>query len=74
MTDSEHSLAEEPRADRLLRLSQVIAITGIGKTMIYRLMRQQRFPQPYKPGGYASRWSESEVQAWRESQRSINGC
>ena len=56
--------------DRLLKLSQVSEIAGIGKTMIYRLMRAKRFPQPYKPGGYASRWSEAEVMAWRESQRS----
>lgn len=55
--------------DRLLRLSQVIEIAGIGKTLIYRLMRQQKFPQQFKPGGYASRWSEREVWAWRESQR-----
>lgn len=61
--------ADEKRPDRLLRLRQVIDIAGIGKTMIYRLMRQQKFPQPYKPGGYASRWSESEVQAWRDMQR-----
>lgn len=55
--------------DRLLRLSQVIEIAGIGKTLIYRLMRQQKFPQQFKPGGYASRWSERGVWAWRESQR-----
>lgn len=61
--------AQNVRPDRLLRLPQVIEITGIGKTMIYRLMRQQKFPQPFKPGGYASRWSESEVEAWRHAQR-----
>jgi len=55
--------------DRLLKLSDVIELTGIGKTMIYRLVRQGAFPQPYKPGGYASRWSEAEIRAWRESQR-----
>lgn len=56
-------------ADRLLRLNEVKELTGLGKTMIYRLMREDRFPQQYKPGGYASRWSESEITAWRESQR-----
>lgn len=61
--------ADKQQLDRLLRLNQVIEIAGIGKTMIYRLMRQQKFPQPFKPGGYASRWSESEVTAWREAQR-----
>ncbi len=59
----------EAPADRLLRLTQVIELAGIGKTMIYRLMRAGLFPQPYKPGGYSSRWSESEVLAWRETQR-----
>lgn len=52
-------------ADRLLRLPQVLEITGLGKTMIYRLIRQREFPQPFKPGGHASRWSEEEVRAWR---------
>lgn len=55
--------------DKLLKLSEVKEITGIGKTMIYRLVRAGSFPQPFKPGGYASRWSEGEVRVWRESQR-----
>ena len=55
--------------DRLLKLPQVVEIAGIGKTMIYRLMRRGDFPQAYKPGGYASRWSEQEIYAWREEQR-----
>ncbi|NVD43474.1 AlpA family phage regulatory protein [Altererythrobacter sp. HHU K3-1] len=55
--------------DRLLRLPQVIEIVGISRSMVYRLMRRGDFPQAYKPGGYASRWSEAEVMAWREEQR-----
>jgi prophage regulatory protein len=55
--------------DRLLRINEVIELVGLRKTMIYRLIRQQRFPQQYKPGGYASRWSEAEITAWRDSQR-----
>ena len=55
--------------DRLLRIDQVKEISGIGKTMIYRLVREGRFPKPFKPGGSASRWSETEVLAWREQQR-----
>lgn len=56
--------------DRLLRLSQVIELTGIGKTMIYRLISKGSFPQQFKPGGFASRWSESEVMDWIRSSRS----
>lgn len=52
--------------DRLLRLAQVMEMVGLGKTMIYRMIRAGDFPAPHKPGGYASRWSEAEVRAWRE--------
>jgi prophage regulatory protein len=55
--------------DHLLKLDEVIRLAGIGKTMIYRLERAGRFPRRFKPGGYASRWSRSEVIAWREAQR-----
>ncbi|WP_103728902.1 AlpA family transcriptional regulator [Novosphingobium sp. HII-3] len=55
--------------DRLLRMTEVIEMTGLSKAMIYRLISQQRFPQQYKPGGWSSRWSEAEIIAWRESQR-----
>ena len=55
--------------DSLLRMAEVQDMTGLSKRMIYRLISQQRFPQPYKPGGWSSRWSEAEITAWRESQR-----
>lgn len=54
-------------ADRLLRLREVTIFAGLGKTMIYRLIREGRFPQPYRPGGHASRWSERELIEWQAS-------
>lgn len=53
-------------ADRLLDLHEVKAIAGLGKTMIYRKVREGSFPKPLKPGGVSTRWSEREVQAWLE--------
>ena len=55
--------------DRLLPIDAIKEIVGLGKTMIYRLERQGKFPQRFKPGGAASRWSEREVMDWRENQR-----
>jgi len=52
--------------DRLLKLTQVLQITGLSKAMVYRLVGQGKFPEPCKPGGIASRWVESEVRAWRK--------
>lgn len=50
--------------DRLLKLSQVMEIVGLGRTMVYRLIREGKFPAPYKPGGYSSRWSENDIREW----------
>ncbi|MEH3046142.1 helix-turn-helix transcriptional regulator [Sphingomonas adhaesiva] len=55
--------------DDLISLEEVKRLAGIGKTMIYRLERARRFPQRYKPGGHASRWSRREVMEWRADQR-----
>lgn len=51
--------------DRLLKLEQVLEIAGLSKAMIYRLVREGKFPKPCKPGGIATRWVESEVREWR---------
>lgn len=58
--------------DDLLKIDEVKKLVGIGKSMIYRLERQDRFPKRYKPGGYASRWSRREVMVWRDQQRSVS--
>ena len=52
-------------ADRLLRLSEVQARTALGRSTIYRKMREGSFPQPLKIGARAVRWIESEIEAWR---------
>jgi predicted DNA-binding transcriptional regulator AlpA len=46
--------------ERLIRISDVVALTGIPKTTLYRLMSQGKFPKPQK-FGRASYWKLSEV-------------
>lgn len=72
----EAGMADEvsPENDRLLKLDEVKDIVGLGKTMIYRLERQGRFPQRFKPGGWSSRWSEAEVRAWMDEQRQMRAA
>jgi prophage regulatory protein len=50
--------------DRLIRIDEVMRRVGLGKTMIYRLIRRNAFPAPYKPSQSASRWSEREIIGW----------
>ncbi|MBA0207964.1 helix-turn-helix transcriptional regulator [Pectobacterium brasiliense] len=49
---------------RLIRLSEVLERTGFGKAWIYRLISQNRFPQPVKIGIRAVAFVESEIDEW----------
>lgn len=49
----------------LLRLPQVLAITGRGRTSTLDDVKAGTFPRPIKVGA-ASCWLHSEVQAWIE--------
>lgn len=51
-------------SDRLLRLPEVRKRVGLGKTMIYELIAEGRFPRPYKITPSAARWSEREIERW----------
>lgn len=52
--------------ERMIQLREVMQLIGLGKTMIYRMIQENRFPPPYKLSPGASRWSEAEVVAWIE--------
>lgn len=53
---------EQP--ERFLKLEEVKRRVGLGKSMIYRLIQESKFPAPYKLSPFASRWSEREIVAW----------
>ncbi len=49
--------------DRFIELSEVLFLTSLGRTLVYQLMKESRFPTPVKIGK-ASRWVLSEVHGW----------
>ncbi|MDP5280068.1 AlpA family phage regulatory protein [Sphingomonas sp. DG1-23] len=51
-------------SDRLIKLDEVKRRVGLGKSMIYRLISESKFPAPYKISPLASRWSDREIAAW----------
>jgi len=53
---------------RMLRLPQVIELTGLGRDSIYRLGNAGQFPRPRKISERASAWREDEIQQWIESR------
>ncbi|WP_417518841.1 helix-turn-helix transcriptional regulator [Marinobacter sp.] len=50
-------------SERLLRMSEVMNRVGLRRTAIYDKISRDEFPHPIKLGN-ASRWVESEVDAW----------
>ena len=52
--------------ERLVRMNELRAITGLGKSTINRLIAQGRFPQRLHPLGHGgmSAWRYTEVAAW----------
>ena len=50
--------------ERALRLRQVSQLTGLGRSMIYQMQAEGRFPQRIKLGERAVGWLESEVRDW----------
>jgi prophage regulatory protein len=49
---------------RILRLPEVCAVTGLGRSFIYQLQSAGSFPQRVKLGARAVGWLEDEVQRW----------
>lgn len=64
---------------RILRITDVMNLTGLKRSTVYLWGKQGRFPRPFKIGGSrAAAWASGEVQAWidartREGLASRNG-
>ncbi|MXZ73643.1 MAG: AlpA family transcriptional regulator [Gemmatimonadetes bacterium] len=52
--------------DRFVTVRDVLQMTHLSRTTIYRLMAEGIFPKPIKVGLRAVRWKESEVQRYIE--------
>ena len=53
-------------AERLIRIATVMAMTGLSRAMIYKLIARGEFPKPIHPLGHCrvAVWLESEVSEW----------
>ena len=51
----------------ILRIEEVVQVTGLSKATIYRRIRDQQFPRPVKLGGPTTRavgWKFAAVDDW----------
>ncbi|MBP2844566.1 AlpA family transcriptional regulator [Dickeya oryzae] len=51
-------------SNNLIRLPEVQRRTGYSKAWLYRLISQDRFPQPVKIGSRSIAFVESEIDDW----------
>ena len=69
-----HHDLPEPATTRLdpdplfLRMPTVVRLTGLGRTTIYRLIADHKFPSPVRLGPRAVAWRRSDLDRWSESR------
>lgn len=56
------------KTDRLIPLADVLNISGLSKSELYRRIAAGTFPAQVNLG-WSSRWSEQEVGQWVEQQK-----
>ncbi|MGV8860261.1 MAG: helix-turn-helix transcriptional regulator [Pseudomonas sp.] len=49
---------------RIVRLKEVIKLTGLGRSTIYKYVSENTFPKPVPLGLRCVGWVESEVHEW----------
>ena len=52
----------------LIRLKEVIHLTGLTRSSIYKFMKNGCFPKSISLGARAVSWPESDIQEWIKSK------
>jgi prophage regulatory protein len=53
---------------RILRLKEVVHLTGLSRSTVYTLIQSEKFPKPLRLSKRASGWLLAEIEEW------INSC
>lgn len=56
------------KRDRLLRMPEVEAVTGLKKSSLYSLQRRGAFPNPVRISARCTAWPESAVLQWVQAR------
>ena len=51
-------------ADRLLRIGDVMEVTGMSRSALYQMVKDGRFPPSLQVGPRAVAWRLSDVESW----------
>jgi prophage regulatory protein len=59
---------------KFLTVKQIMKMTGLSRTTIWRLERDEEFPKRRQLGLRRIGWIESEVLDWMESRAQVGSC
>ena len=59
--------------DRLLKIKQVTALTGLSESTIDRRIEDGTFPKALRIGPRATRWRESAIREWLDGLKPSGG-
>ena len=65
----EHA-AEAPTA-LFIRMAVVMRMTGLGRSTIYRLMAEDKFPSPVRLAKRAIAWRRIDLERWSEGRPTV---
>ncbi|WP_033570364.1 helix-turn-helix transcriptional regulator [Dickeya undicola] len=57
-------MPQAPARERLMRLPEVLYVTGISRSTLYELSNRNAFPARVPLGGKNVAWVESEIHHW----------
>jgi len=59
----EHGM-NDVKVDRFMRLDEVLHTTGLGKSTLYRRIREGSFPKQVRIGPNSVAWRQSDITEW----------
>lgn len=63
--------AADTAAPVFLRMAVVVRITGLGRSTIYRMVAERRFPSPVRLAKRAIAWRQSDLDRWSEARQTV---
>ena len=59
-------------SSQVLKLKDVVAITSLSRSTIYRLASSGEFPRPIKLACHASGWLREDVENWLSVRKAVS--
>ena len=63
--------SQVPEGAEFLRMPSVVRRTGLGRSTIYRLIAECKFPSPVKLAGRAVGWRRIDLDRWSEARPTV---